>query len=187
MKFEPLFKSENNKLVNIESGDIYSTGNLHWVYGENISAACLPDSKKKVVAVLIKWSAVELEPGAYNEEFLATLRDYLKTLENNGFYAFVVPETVRPLPDADAVQSYIDAMVHCARRIKDCVSVVGFAIPAELLKKDSDLGVNSYAQWFMNEMNVKHAHYVYFADKAVIAEKALEEALKESVLIEYAK
>lgn len=187
MKFDPLFKSENNKLVKIDSGETYSTGKLHLVYGENISSACMPDSVKKVVGVLVNWSAVELEPGSYNEEFLAVLRDYLKSLESSGFFAFIIPGTVRPLPDSDAVQSYIDAMVHCARRIKDCTSVIGFAIPSELLKLDSDFGVNSYTQWFINEMNVKHGHYLYFADKAVIAEKKLEDGLKSSVLVGYAK
>ncbi|MCR5494959.1 MAG: hypothetical protein K6F15_04920 [Treponema sp.] len=187
MKFDPLFKSEENKLVKIDSGEIYSTGNLHLVYGENIGDASLPNSKKQLVAVKVKWSAVELQPGAYNEEFLAALRDYLKILENNGYFAFVIPETVKELPDADTVQSYIDAMVHCARRIKDCVSVIGFAIPAELIKKDSDFGVNSYAQWFINEMQVKHGHYLYFADKSVVEEKGLVDALKTSDLVTYAK
>ena len=78
-------------------------------------------------------------------------------------------------------------MVHCARRIKDCTSVIGFAIPAELIAKDSDFGPDSYAQWFINEMNVKHGHYVYFADSAVIEANKLENALKESCLIAYRK
>ena len=186
MKFEPLFKSENNKLVKMESGEVCSTGKLHLIYGENISSAELP-AGNEITAVLVKWSAVELQPGVYNEEFLAVLRDYLKLLEEHGKFAFIIPETVKELPDADTVQTYIDAMVHCARRIKDCTSVIGFAIPAELIAKDSDFGPDSYAQWFINEMNVKHGHYVYFADSAVIEANKLENALTESRLIAYRK
>ena len=99
----------------------------------------------------------------------------------------VVKDFKKELPDADTVQTYIDAMVHCARRIKDCTSVIGFAIPAELIAKDSDFGPDSYAQWFINEMNVKHGHYVYFADSAVIEANKLENALTESCLIAYRK
>ena len=60
-------------------------------------------------------------------------------------------------------------------------------VPAELIAKDSDFGPDSYAQWFINEMNVKHGHYVYFADSAVIEANKLENALTESCLITYRK
>lgn len=187
MKFDPLFKSENNKLVKIEGNAVFNTEKLHLIYGENISSAELPSESSELVGIQVKWSAVELQPGVYNEEFLAVMRDYLKLLEKYGRFAFIIPQTVKQLPDTDTVQSYIDAMVHCARRIKDCTSVIGFAVPVELLEKDSDLGPNSYSQWFVNEMNVKHGHYVYFVDSAVISEKKLEQQVQSSNFILYKK
>ena len=187
MKFDPLFKSEKNRLVKIENNKTFNTEKLHLIYGENISSAELPAEQSELAGIQIKWSAVELQPGVYNEEYLAVLRDYLKILEQHGRFAFIIPQTVKELPDSDTVQSYIDAMVHCARRIKDCTSVIGFAVPAELLAKDSDLGPNSYAQWFVNEMNVKHGHYVYFVDSSVISEKKLEQAVQTSDFILYKK
>ena len=105
----------------------------------------------------------------------------MKKFEENGQFAFIVPGTKKEISDADTADSYIRAMVHTARRIKDCVSVIGFAIPDELIAKDSVFDENSYSQWFINEMNVKHGHYLYFASKAkLIALNLMEKAEKTS-------
>ena len=66
-------------------------------------------------------------------------------------------------------------MVHTARRIKDAESVVGFSLADELVEKDEggEFDENSYSQWFINDMNVKHGHYVYFAKQDLLKIKGL--------------
>ena len=45
--------------------------------------------------------------------------------------------------------------------------MIGYAVPSIFIEKDrdSDFGETSYSAWFVNEMNVKHGHYVYFVDE----------------------
>lgn len=199
MKFEPLFKSENNKLIKISDNSSYPTvltelasaesgeqkeskesaKNLNIVDLDFISgnsdfsdiseSDIFPENKNQISAVKVQWEKIDFGGENYNEEILAALRSYLKKLEENGRFAFIIPSTEKEISDSDLADSYIKAMVHSARRIKDCTSVVGFAVPDEFLKKDSDskvsiLDENSYSQWFVNEMNVKHGHYIYFVN-----------------------
>lgn len=190
MKFEPLFKSENNKLIRISDNSFYPTvpavptstesseqkeskesaKNLNIVDLDFISASDIfPENKNQISAIKVQWEKIDFGGENYNEEILAALRSYLKKLEENGCFAFIIPSTEKEISDSDLADSYIKAMVHSARRIKDCASVVGFAVPDEFLKKDSDSAVsvldeNSYSQWFVNEMNVKHGHYIYFVN-----------------------
>ncbi len=171
MKFDPLVKVVENKLVKIDDDSVMSLESLNIVQADEVEGKTAPASDV-VTAVICPWSKIEMEPGAYNEDLLAKLRDYLKILEEKGCFAFVVPESEKAIEDADQADAYISAMVHTARRIKDAESVVGFALPAELVEKDAgkELDDNSYCQWFVNDMNKKHGHYVYFIEKAV-AEK----------------
>ena len=105
MKLERLFEVKESKLYKI---------------GE--------DGEYKANARAVKWSEVEGNPEEYNEEFLAKLRDELKLLEEKNEFVFI--EAVFD-KDADYEQ-FTAAMKHTARRIKDCVSVIGFSIPNEL-------------------------------------------------------
>jgi len=73
----------------------------------------------------VKWSDVEPEPEAYNESYLADLRTALKNLEEEKKFVVIEPVVDKNYSD----EAFIAAMSHTARRIKDCVSVIGFAIP----------------------------------------------------------
>lgn len=167
MKFDPLVKVVENKLVKIEGDAELSLADLNVVQADDVENAAVP-ACGTVTAVVCSWTKVEMEPGAYNEDLLAKLRDYLKKLEENGCFAFVVPVADKAVEDAEQADAYISAMVHTARRIKDAESVVGFVLPSELVEKDAgkELDDNSYSQWFVNDMNKKHGHYVYFMKKS---------------------
>lgn len=174
MKFEPLVKVVENKLVKLSDGLELSTENLNIVSVDGVESAEVPTSGS-LTAVVCPWSKIEIGEGSYNEELLAKLRDFLKKLEEGGLFAFIVPQAQKAFSDADEADSFIKAMVHAARRIKDCTNVLGFAIAAELMEKDAGkkLDENSWSQWFINEMNVKHSHYVYFAGKSNIKKYGL--------------
>ncbi len=168
MKFDPIVKVQQNRLFKISDGAEIPLENPVVVSGAECSAAAVP-AKDAFCLVTVAWRDVEFSEGGYNEEYLAALREFLKKCEESGAFCAVVPAVAKALEDADEAESFIAAMVHAARRIKDCTSVLGFAIAPELLAKDTDFGANSYTQWFINEMNVKHSHYVYFAQKNAVA------------------
>lgn len=135
MKFEKLFESKEHKL--------FKTG------GEEVPVSA-------VKAFPVKWSDVEGAEEEYNENYLAKLRDELKAMEEKGEFAFI-----EPVYDKDAIPGqFNNAMKHTSRRIKDCASVIGFALP-EQVAGDVDVLAD-----FLEKISEKHPHYVYFAKTA---------------------
>lgn len=136
MKLERLFEVKNSKLYKIGESEIFTP---------------------KVRTV--KWSEVEGNPEEYNEDFLAKLRDELKALEEKN--EFVLIETVFD-KEADYEQ-FTAAMKHTARRIKDCVSVIGFSIPSEISSEEK-------RNFYIEEMSAKHKQYCFFSKNELSAE-----------------
>lgn len=132
MKLDPIFTVKNKKLYKIADGSEVDTATLK--------------------RIDIPWSTVELEDEAYNEEYLAGLRDQLKSLEAAGEYAVLVPVVDKALETPEQEELFINAYNHTARRVKDCVSVAGLELPAMLKDKGA----------FMETLAIKHAQYVYF-------------------------
>lgn len=139
MKLERLFEVKDSKLVKVGTGE---------------EARAEPKT--------VRWSDVEGAEGEYSEEFLAKLRDELKTMENSGKFVFIEPVSDRDAPFGQ----FVAAMKHCARRIKDCKSVAGFAIP-EIADSEEK------CSFFVEEISAKHAHYCFFSKNRVSAEIAL--------------
>lgn len=143
MKLDPIFTVKENKLYKISDNSAVDT-----------------ESLKKIE---IKWSQVELAEESYNEEYLAQLREELKAMDDAGTFALLVPIVDKPLENADQLELFINAFNHTARRVKDCVSVVGFILPEEITAKGFDAGTP--AADFMETLAIKHAQYVYFSKK----------------------
>jgi len=138
MKLERLFEVKNNK--------------LYTVSGESVST----DGK----AFPVKWSDVERGTEEYNEDFLAKLRDDLKALESKNQFVFI-----EPVFDKDAgYEQFTAAMKHTARRIKDCVSVIGFAIPVEILANRA---------YYIEELSAKHQQYCFFCNESAATDVVL--------------
>ncbi len=139
MKLEALFTVKQNKLFLAKD-----------------DSAVNPDDFEKIP---VKWSQVELDDEVYNEELLAKLRDNLKALEAQNKFAILIPEIDKAFETSDQKEAFINAMNHTARRVKDCISVAGFELPAKLLeaKIQGD---------FIETLAKKHAQYVYFAEKS---------------------
>lgn len=140
MKLDPIFTVKQNKLYKIEDNTAVDTATLKQIE--------------------IKWSQVELADEQYNEEYLAALRDQLKALEEAGQFAVLVPVVDKPLETPEQTELFINAYNHTARRVKDCVSVVGLELPAQLTARGFDSGTP--AADFMETLAIKHAQYVYF-------------------------
>lgn len=132
MKLDPIFTVKNKKLYKIADGSEVNTSTLK--------------------RIDIPWSTVELEPEAYNEEYLAGLREQLKAMESAGSFAVLVPLVDKPLETPEQEELFINAYNHTARRVKDCESVAGLELPAQLKDKEA----------FMDTLAIKHAQYVYF-------------------------
>lgn len=133
MKLERLFEVKDSKLYKIGESEVFN-----------------PKIRN------INWSDVESEPEIYNEDFLAKLRDELKELENNNEFVVIVPSFDK---NADSEQ-FTQAMKHTARRIKDCVSVIGFSIPKELDSQEK-------RDYYMEEMSAKHKQYCFFSSEKI--------------------
>ena len=132
MKFEKLFESKNHRLYKVSGEEVTVTAKM---------------------AYPVKWSDVEGVEEEYKEDYLARLRDDLKALEEKGEYVFL-----EPVYDKDATPGqFNNAMKHTARRVKDCKSVIGMALP-EQVAGDADV-LND----FLEKITEKHPHYVYFA------------------------
>ena len=132
MKLDPIFTVKNKKLYKLSDNSEVDTSTLK--------------------RIDIPWSTVEFEPEAYNEEYLANLRDQLKAMEEAGTFAVLVPVADKPLETPEQEELFINAYNHTARRVKDCASVAGLELPALLKDKGA----------FMETLAIKHAQYVYF-------------------------
>ncbi|MCR5724649.1 MAG: hypothetical protein K6G80_06135 [Treponema sp.] len=145
MKLEKLFDVKENRL--------YTVG------GELVPAVA-------EMAKTVRWSDVEPEADSYDEAFLAGLREELKNAESEKKFYFIEPVFDRGADFAEgAVEQFTAAMKHCARRIKDCVSVAGFAIPQELVQ--AGFAPDGAAALYREALSEKHAQYVYFCKAAV--------------------
>lgn len=188
MKIEPLFEAKNSVLFRISDGkSIDTTKTIKLPVKDILNKNTIPPEKDIPIGICISWDEVAFEGGSYNEELLATLHDYLKTLDNGGFCAIIIPSTKKTLEDEDDAEEFIAAFVHTARRIKDCRCVSGFSIATYLLKKDAavySLGKDSHSQWFIDEMRKKHTHYAFFADKNDVEQFSLTEAaIAEKIIL----
>ena len=132
MKLDPIFTVKNKKLYKIADNSEVDTSTLK--------------------RIDMPWSTVELEDEAYNEEYLAGLRDQLKAMEEAGTFAVLVPVVDKALETPEQEELFINAYNHTARRVKDCTSVAGLELPSQLKDK----------QAFMDTLAIKHAQYVYF-------------------------
>ena len=151
MKLDPIFTIKNNTLYKIDNNSPVDTSTLKQIQ--------------------IKWSAVELAEESYNEEYLAQLREDLKSMEEAGSFAVLVPVVDKPLENTEQVEAFINTFNHTARRVKDCVSVAGFVLPDSVTAKGFDTG--SPACDFMETLAIKHAQYVYFAKSQSAAQQNL--------------
>ena len=140
MKLDPIFTVKNNQLYKIDDNS-------------QVDPATLKQLQ-------IKWSTVELADEQYNEEYLAELREQLKAMDDAGEFAVLVPVVDKPLETPEQTELFINAFNHMARRVKDCVSVAGLELPAQLTAKGFD--ADSPAAAFMDTLAIKNAQYVYF-------------------------
>ena len=162
MKLEARFYSDSNKIFSVagteaslsdkalEASEIISDG----MSETQISALCASVPSDKISCVRIPWALVGQDEESYNESFLATLRDFLKALEDQNKYVFIAPvceDAVQNLSAAEK-EALTASFKHCARRVKDAASVVGFAVPSE-----------ADAAFFIEELSAKHKHYVFFS------------------------
>ena len=162
MKFDPLFLAKDNGLFTLEGEGVQVQGCAVKDAAQCVDPAQVGDGPK-LTAINLPWSQVGLDEDSYNEDFLANFREYLKAMEEKNQFAFVVP-VADVAVDSDAKkENFALSMKHAARRIKDCVSVVGFAVPAE-----------ADASFFMEEMLSKHRHYIFFSkDDSLLGEGSI--------------
>ena len=165
MKLDARFESKNGKLYALKTGEEADTGALipfdSSVLADASSVSAEAEAQRfsqdrgKILAVYVPLRTAEISENTYDEMYLAALRVFLKSIETYGAHAIVVPVSDGTCGEERLTQ----AMCHTARRIKDCASVIGFAIPEAMDESD--------AAAFTGAMSKKHAHYVYFSNTLV--------------------
>lgn len=163
MKLDPVFTVKENKLYKIADDSQVEVTSL-----------------KKIE---IKWSTIELEPESYNEEYLANLREELKPLDDTGKFVYLSPVVDKDLNTPEDIELYINAINHCARRIKDCICIAGIELPETVLSKGVD--ADSPAICFMETLAKKHAQYVYFASTESVNKANLSNKLQNLAIVIY--
>ena len=148
MKLDPIFTIKNHQLYKISDNS-------------TVDAATLKQ-------IQINWSTVELAEDSYNEDFLAKLRDELKSMETAGNFALLVPLVDKPLENEEQLEAFINTFNHTARRVKDCESLAGFVLPDVITSKGFDAA--SPATSFMETLAIKHAQYVYFVNAGALSQ-----------------
>lgn len=156
MKLDPIFYVKDNKLYKIADNSLVETENL-----------------KKIE---VSWTTVEIQDELYNEEFLANLREKLKSFDLQNIFAIIIPKIDKELKNSEQEQAFINAFNHTARRIKDCVCVAGFALPQEIVK--NGFGEDSFAKNFIETLNIKHPQYVYFVSRDDVQKYNLSEEIQ---------
>lgn len=136
-----------------------------------IAAACVDGAKAKFsqkiekggkYRLAVALSDISFGAEKYNESFLASLREKLKSVEAALANFVISPFSKNALSSIDDALEMTAAFKHCARRIKDCENVAGFEIPHAFssLERADELAEN-----FVRELAEKHPNYVFFREK----------------------
>lgn len=160
MKLDPLFTVKNKQLYKIQDDSLVDLSSIQ--------------------KMELSWKTIELEEESYNEEFLAQLRDQLKILDEQNKFVVLIPVVDKKLETPEDFELFTNAFNHTARRIKDCISVLGYELPSELVAKGIDEG--SPVQEFIEVLAKKHAQYVYFIKTADSEAFSGSEALNQFVI-----
>jgi|GEM_PF-323216 len=204
MRLEAEYTAKDNRLFTLDGKEILLADMMRaeaaMICGKELEPGArrkmiseLTASNYKPLCVYLPWFLVEASPETYNEALLASLRDFLKEIETDNLHAIIVPQPdddSSPVPlihygklVPESASLFTAAMKHTARRIKDCSSVIGFAIPRELLL--NGLASGSPASVYMSELAEKHEQYVFFASQADILAAKCADAVKATPIVLY--
>lgn len=150
MKIEAQFVCKDSRLCSLDGSEV-SLEETVYISGDDFLS--LPAEENKFYGIRIPFTEIGTDEDSYNEEFLASLRDALKVLEEKPAFAFIIPVCNETLTE-ETKSNFTASYKHCARRIKDCKNLIGFAIPPEADETT-----------FVEELSRKHDHYVFFTDK----------------------
>ena len=154
MKLEKRFCVKDNRLYYIEGNKELGMSGTRLSASACAGGGIPPSDLSRLLLIDLPWTQVGCDETSYNEEFLASFRDFLKALEEKGGYAAIIPLADRQ-PSGGEAEDFVASFRHCARRVKDCASVAGFAVPAGVPGVD--------AAFFMEELSAKHPQYVFFS------------------------
>lgn len=162
MKLDPLFEVKDSQLYTIAGDKV----DFKFIDVKDIDSE-KADGENAFYNIIVDQKVIEPEAECYNEEYLAKLRDYLKAMEETKSYAAlnVIPSAVSDKADSAETDSYVACVKHATRRVKDCENLAGVYL-CDKFAKD---GEAAKIALLIDELNVKHAQYVYFASEEVLA------------------
>ncbi len=176
MKLESLFYVQNNQLIKKADNAQINLKDIKSYSFDELSKNITNDSFLKIN---LSWAQIELGEEVYNEEVLAELRNLLKKMEEANHFALITPIVDKEFTTPEQILSFITTFNHTARRIKDCVSMVGYELPKELLGK----GFDSFTNEFIQTLAIKHSQYIYFINNNNINEFNLNERIAKTDIV----
>lgn len=119
-------------------------------------------------ALKIKLDDVIIEAGKFNEIYLAALHDRLKNSSEEVFLDLSAAGSMLNLTNEDIT----DAIYHTCRRLKDCISIKGVAVPRTFLLADGEKAFldGSLTMNLLGRLMKKHGDYHYFIGAKDVSE-----------------
>ena len=160
MKLQAQFVAKENSLYTLEGSPVqFNTEKIFSARECITNGIDFIDGTSPLAFISVSWDDVGRDEENYDEAFLASFRDFLKLMEEKKSFCVIVPVCEGETLSETQKESFTASMKHCARRIKDAASVVGFSVPEF-----------SNADFFIEELSAKHAHYIFFsADEKLLS------------------
>ena len=149
--------SQLDTAVSLANGDLFETaipdaGSASGYASKKLTLAQIADYMANDVVYPDFETSAKSITGAVNQT-LANFADEYSSSETyaEGDVVIYAGNQQRRMRETQT-EAFINAYNHTARRVKDCVSVAGLELPAQLKDKGA----------FMETLAIKHAQYVYF-------------------------
>lgn len=176
MKLEPFFTVKDNNLIRIADNQTVDISNLPVISSDKLVFNANP-----FFIITLPWSKIEIESELYNEEYLAQLRNFLKQFEEKKQYVIIKPIIDKTFETEEQIENFITTFNHTARRLKDCISLIGMELSENILAKG--LSQTSPAANFMETLAIKHAQFIYIANRKIIKEDSNNIQLLSSIAL----
>ncbi len=151
MKIQAHFTSKDNKLFFLDGRECSSLSNSIKMSAADCNQSVLIEENSFFI-INLSWQLIGKSEDSYDEAFLAGLRDFLKKMDSLSSFAVIDVVSDSALTEESQKDDFIASIKHCARRIKDCSSVIGFVIPKEVERET-----------FCSALLEKHSHYIFFS------------------------
>lgn len=168
----------NDELAHLKGLTLDDVRQSEPVTPENIDSLIndIKNTGCNVIRWCVYWSNIEKDgPESYDEAYLALLREMIKKAETENLLVYFVPNEwydkkdfwgATDTEDHDfLLEHYYGAMLHLARRVKDCTNVIGFAFPRGEISPLDATETKERHKEFYELFQKKHPQYFFIEEE----------------------